>query len=72
MARYSPHVMRAISMVSCAFATAGIMEIANVRQINPLLMVFVLEAVQAYDPVSPIGHTVIEVRTEVMYSLCQI
>jgi hypothetical protein len=34
--------------------------------------VFVLEAGQAYDPVSPIGHTVIEVRTEVMCSLCQI
>jgi hypothetical protein len=31
-------------MVSCAFATTGIIEIANVRQINLLLIVVVLEA----------------------------
>jgi hypothetical protein len=37
------HLMLAISMVSCAFATTGIMEVANARQINPLLIVVVLE-----------------------------
>jgi hypothetical protein len=29
-------------MVSCAFATAGMMEIATVKQINPLLILIVL------------------------------
>jgi hypothetical protein len=32
-------------MVSCAFATAGIIEIANVSQINPLFIVVVLQRV---------------------------
>src|ERR1700676_1484279 len=48
--------MRPISIVSCACATPGMMEIANVRQINPLLIAVVLEAAQAYDPTSPIWH----------------
>jgi hypothetical protein len=36
--------MLPISMVSCAFATTGKIEIANVRQINPLLIVVVLQS----------------------------
>jgi hypothetical protein len=37
-------VIRPISTVSCAFATAGIIEAANAGQINPLFIVVVLQA----------------------------
>jgi hypothetical protein len=49
---YWPHVTLPISIVSCAFATTGITEIAKVKQINPRLIVIVLQEVYqvvAYD-----------------------
>ena len=44
IARYWSHVILPISMVSCAFATTGTIEIANVRPINLHLIEVVLDA----------------------------
>ena len=44
IATYWPDVILAMSIVNCAFAAAGIKEIANVREISPRFIVVVLDA----------------------------